>query len=90
MLFPIGTRVEMIGNSSNRLLPNGSVGTVVGHYGSLFADDILNVEWDKSCNGHTCGGLAKAGHGWRVSMKMICEVFDDTDVDVSIDLTDVL
>ena len=90
MLFPIGTRVEVISDVGNHRLPNGSVGTVVGHYDSLFSDDVLNVEWDKSCNGHTCDGLAKAGHGWNVSMKMIREVFDDTDVDVSIDLTDVL
>lgn len=90
MLIPIGARVEVIDNVGNHHLSRGSTGTVVGHYDKTFSHEVLNVEWDKDCDGHQCGGLAKQGHGWNVIQRCVRELIEEADEDEIIDLSELL
>ena len=56
--FRIGDRVRAIHDDRGRRL-EGKIGTVVEVEGFC-----VGVNFDSEIDGHTCGGLARMGHGW--------------------------
>lgn len=54
----VGDKVRAIHDGRDRRL-EGKIGTVVDVAGSC-----VGVDFDSEINGHTCGGLARMGHGW--------------------------
>lgn len=56
--FRIGDRVRAIHDDRDRRL-EGKIGTVVEVEGFC-----VGVNFDSEIDGHTCGGLARMGHGW--------------------------
>lgn len=61
-IFKVGDKVEGIGTYMGRDIDKkkGKVVNIRDGYNSCC------VYWDEYINGHTCGGLAKDGHGWAV------------------------
>jgi hypothetical protein len=73
----IGDRVEFTGNNSKIL--TGYKGTVVGLHNS--GDDfVINVNWDKYIDGHSCDGKAKNGHGWNIYSRYVELIKDNTNI----------
>lgn len=56
--FRIGDNVRCIRDDKGRKL-EGKIGTVVEVEGFC-----VGVDFNSDINGHTCGGLARMGHGW--------------------------
>lgn len=56
--FKVGDKVRAIHDDNERRL-EGKIGTVVE-----VAGFYVGVDFDSELNGHTCGGLARMGHGW--------------------------
>ena len=54
----VGDRVRAIHDDRDRRL-EGKIGTVVEVEGFC-----VGVDFDSEIDGHTCGGLARMGHGW--------------------------
>ena len=54
----VGDRVRAIHDDMDRRL-EGKIGTVVE-----VAGFSVGVDFDSEIDGHTCGGLARMGHGW--------------------------
>ena len=54
----VGDRVRAIRDDRDRRL-EGKIGTVVEVEGVC-----VGVDFDSEIDGHTCGGLARMGHGW--------------------------
>ena len=54
----VGDRVRAIRDDRDRRL-EGKIGTVV-EVGGFY----VGVDFDSEIDGHTCGGLARMGHGW--------------------------
>ena len=54
----VGDRVRAIHDDRDRRL-EGKIGTVVE-----VASSCVGVDFDSEIDGHTCGGLARMGHGW--------------------------
>jgi hypothetical protein len=74
----IGDRVEYIG--SHDKLRKGYKGTVVGLYSNDADGTVINVNWDKYINGHSCDGRAKDGHGWNIYSKYVELIEDNTNI----------
>lgn len=42
--------------------------------------NYYSIEFDNWINGHSCGGIAKHGHGWNVHIDNIIEILDDNEI----------
>ena len=62
MSFKVGDRVEYVGGLDR--VRKGYKGTIVHVWGEV--NPIVNVDWDKHIDGHSCENLARKGHGWNV------------------------
>lgn len=69
--FYVGDRIEYI--SDTKRIRKGYKGTIVGLYGDD-VDTILNIDWDKYIDGHSCEGLARQGHGWNINSLYVKQI----------------
>lgn len=90
MEFQIGDRVA-VDNSEDYPELNGRQGVIRGSFVTDAGKTICNVEFDRPLdelsdgyfNGHTCGGLAAAGHGWNIKETELVLVFCDVEIDIT-------
>lgn len=90
MKFQIGDRV-VVDNSENYPELNGCQGVICGSFVTDVGETVCNIEFDRPLkelsdgwfNGHTCGGLAEAGHGWNIKETELVLAFCDVEIDIT-------
>lgn len=91
MEFQIGDRV-VVDNSEDYPELNGCQGVIRGSFMIIDGTEtVCNVEFDRplkelsdGCfDGHTCGGLAAAGHGWNIKEAELVLAFCDVEIDIT-------